>query len=152
MGIHTAVETSGFVPNEVFSQLAPLVDIFLFDQKLADSQQHAYFTGVPNEPIKENLKMLANMGRAGDIIIRIPLIPNITDTPKNIEGLISFLKSEVGNGVRRVDLLPFHDVGEKYVRLGKPYKMPADQPPDAARIESIKTLFENDGFTVKVGG
>jgi len=152
MGIHTAVETSGFVPSKVFSRLASLVDVFLFDQKLADSQQHAYFTGVPNEPIKENLRMLANMGRAGDVIIRIPLIPNITDTPQNIEGIISFLKNEVRDHVNRVDLLPFHDVTEKYVRLGKTYKMPTHEPPNTAHIEHIKTLFENSGFTVKVGG
>ncbi|WP_107689603.1 glycyl-radical enzyme activating protein [Coprothermobacter proteolyticus] len=149
--IHTAVETSGFVPKDIFSQLAPLIDVFLYDQKLADSQQHAYFTGVPNELIKENLKALAGSGRASDVIIRIPLIPGITDAHRNIEGLISFLKNDIGS-VRRVDLLPFHDVGEKYVRLGKPYRMPTHESPDADHVEHIKALFENSGFTVKVGG
>jgi len=123
----------------------------LYDQKLADSQQHAYFTGVPNELIKENLKALASIGRAIDVIIRIPLIPGITDTHENIEGLISFLKNDIGS-IRRVDLLPFHDVGEKYVRLGKPYRMPTHESPDADHVEHIKALFENSGFTVKVGG
>jgi len=123
LGIHTAVETSGFVPKDIFSQLAPLIDVFLYDQKLADSQQHAYFTGVPNELIKENLKALASIGRASDVIIRIPLIPGITDTHENIEGLISFLKNDIGS-IRRVDLLPSTTLEKSMCVWGNPTECP----------------------------
>ncbi|TYP55437.1 glycyl-radical enzyme activating protein [Thermosediminibacter litoriperuensis] len=147
-GVHTALDTSGYAPADVFASVMDYVDVFLFDLKLADDEEHRKYTGVSNEPIKENLRMLADTGRGGDVILRLPVIPGITDTEKNIEGLLEFVASL--KDIRRIDLLSFHDVSEKYCRLGREYKMPACSAPPPERLRLIKDRFERIGLIVKM--
>jgi pyruvate formate lyase activating enzyme len=146
--LHTVLDTSGYAPAEVFSSVLDYVDVFLFDLKLAGDEEHRKYIGVSNVQIKENLQMLADTGRGGDVILRFPVIPGITDTERNIEGLLEFVASL--KDIRRIDLLPFHDVSEKYCRLGREYKMPACSAPDAERLNHIKDCFERIGIGVKI--
>lgn len=146
--LHTVLDTSGYAPAEVFSSVLDYVDVFLFDLKLAGDEEHRKYIGVSNVQIKENLRMLADTGRGGDVILRFPVIPGITDTERNIEGLLEFVASL--KDIRRIDLLPFHDVSEKYCRLGREYKMPVCSAPDAERLNHIKDCFERIGIGVKI--
>jgi len=135
-GIHTALDTSGYAAWEILAGLSRWVDLFLYDLKLVDDEEHRKYAGVSNELIKDNLRMLVEMGRGQDVVVRFPVIPGITDTEKNIEGLVDFLKSL--GGVREVHLLPYHDVAEKYKRLGREYRMPPKERPSHQRLESIR--------------
>ncbi|SHF16393.1 pyruvate formate lyase activating enzyme [Desulfofundulus australicus DSM 11792] len=146
--LSTALDTSGYAAGDVFAAVLDYVDVFLFDLKLADDGEHRKYTGVSNVPIRNNLRMLADTGRGGDVILRLPVVPGITDTEKNIEGFLEFVVSL--KGIRRVDLLPFHDVSEKYCRLGREYKMPACGAPAPERLRYIKECFERAGFSVKI--
>ncbi len=150
MHIHTALDTSGYASRDVFRAIIPYTNLFLYDIKLFDEREHIRYTGVPNTIIKENLKFLVENNRGKDIILRFAVIPAITDTDKNVNGWISFIKQL--DGIEEIDLLPYHDVGEKFRRLGKEYKMPVDEAPSDEKLKEIKEKFEDIGLYVKIGG
>ena len=148
-GIHTALETSGQAPAGIFESLLDYVDFFLFDLKLLDDKDHKKYTGVSNNLIKKNLRTLAER-RGRDVILRFPVITGINDTEKNVEEFQSFARSL--RGIGEVDLLPYHDVTEKYRRLGLNYKMNTHAAPSAEKLIYIKERLEEIGLKVKVGG
>jgi len=148
--IHTALDTSGYAPREVLKSVMPYVDLFLYDIKLVDDRNHEKYTGVSNKIIKENLKFLVENGRAKSIILRFPVIPGITDTEHNVRGWVRFL-SEL-KGIEEIDLLPFHDVSEKFRRLDREYKMEVHHAPSEEILRWIKEEFENIGLKVKMHG
>jgi len=146
--IHTVLDTSGYAPKEAFFSVLDYVDLFLFDLKLAGDEEHKLYTGVSNKIIKDNLRMLVDLGRGNDVILRFPVIPGITDTEKNVNCLVEFV-SEL-RGINEIDLLPFHDVSEKYNRLGMEYKMTVRQAPEREKLKQIKQKFQEAGLHVKL--
>ena len=148
-GIHTALETSGQAPTRTFESIIDYVDFFLFDLKLIDDSDHRKYTGVSNSLIKKNLETLAER-RGRDVILRFPVITGINDTEKNVEEFQSFARSL--RGISEVDLLPYHDVSEKYRRLGLSYKMGAQAAPSAEKLNHIRKRLEEIGLKVRVGG
>ena len=148
--IHTAIETSGYTSNEVWASIAKEVNLFLYDLKLIDDDEHQEYCGVSNRSIFDNLGALVEEGRGRDVIIRFPLIPGMTDTERNISALERLLRSL--RGVGEIDLLPYHGVGEKYARLGIEYKMKAQVAPSESTVGHIKERLERIGMLVKIGG
>jgi len=149
-GMHTAVDTSLYASWEIIQEVLEYTDLFLVDLKLMNSAEHQLYTGMPNEQIRENLRKLSMSGVA--IIIRIPVIPNITDTSDNIRQIISFLHTLNGT-IREVHLLPFHrTANEKYKRIGKENPFGHIQSMQKDEIEAMKREFTNAGFMVKTGG
>jgi len=146
--IHRTLDTSGFAPQEVLALIADHVDLFLYDLKLIDEREHIKYTGVSNAQIKENLRFLVNYGRAKDIILRFPVIPGINDTPDNVNDMVEFISTL--KGLRELDLLPYHDVSEKYSRLDRDYKMTVHKSPLRERLMEIKKKFEGIGLYVKL--
>jgi len=149
-GIRTVLDTSGYAPKDVFLSVMDYVDVLLYDLKLAKNEEHIIYTGVSNVLIKNNLHMLSDRGRGKDVILRFPIIPGITDTEENIDGLVEFVS--LLKGIHKIDLLPFHDVSEKYNRLDIEYKMPPREAPSQEKLKHIKERFEDIGIYVKVGG
>lgn len=146
--IHTAVETSGYSSKSVLEEILPHVDLFLYDLKLFDPDVSRKYTGVSSMPMRTNLKLISESGK--DIILRFPVIPGITDTEDNVEGWAGFIKEL--NGIKEIDLMPYHDVEEKYVRLGKEYRMTVHNRPTTESLARIKEEFEKIGMKVKIGG
>ena len=133
LGIHTAVETCGHADPGDIAAAAPLVDLFLYDLKIADPARHRELTGADNSLAVENLRALAAID-ASRIVVRVPIVPGFTDSPENIEA-IAALAGEVG--VAAVDLCPYHPFGRgKYAELGlpEPPDPPQPSPADLARI------------------
>jgi pyruvate formate lyase activating enzyme len=89
--IHTAIESSLFCDRKILSRFVDLVDLFIADIKIFDPKQHIRYTGKSNEIIKENIRYLADMRK--DILIRIPLIENITDTEENKAAIKNFINN-----------------------------------------------------------
>ncbi len=145
-----ALDTSGYAHPKVFNFIAENVDLFLYDLKLLDDLNHRRYTGVSNKFILDNLMYLVKNGRGKDVIIRFPLVPQITDTDENIKNLLELL--QLLNGVEEVDLLPYHDIGEKYMRIGKKYLMPFHSAPPKEKLIHIKEKIETLGLRVKIGG
>ena len=148
-GIHAVVDTSGQARPEHFERIVKLVDLFLYDLKLIDDAQHKSFTGVSNRLIKENFRLLVESGAR--VVVRIPLIPGITDTETHLAATVMFLKPF--EHIRRVDLLPYNRLGEDKIdryRLDRPHRH-WDAPPRAA-VESHRRWFELQGFETRIGG
>lgn len=106
--IHTAIETNGFFEWHRFQQTClDNLDLILLDVKIADSHQHEYITGRPNETILANMSHLAQF-RPDDTIVRIPLIPGYTDSEKNVQAIAALLYRA---GIQRYSLLAYHPYG-----------------------------------------
>jgi glycyl-radical enzyme activating protein len=146
-GIHTALDTSGFVKPEILKKILEHTDLVLYDIKHMDPAKHKDLTGVDNRLILENAKMIAAMGKP--MIIRVPLIPGHNDSPENIKALAEFMLSL---GLKRVDLLPYHSLGKiKYYRLGMEYKLSDLKPHQGDEVAKIKADLESYGLQVGVG-
>jgi pyruvate formate lyase activating enzyme len=147
-GIHTALDTTGYAPYKTIESVLPYVDLFLYDLKLMDSEQHRIVTGVPNELILENAQKIAKAG--GKLQIRIPVIPNFNDSENNIRQTGAFCRS-LGNAVTVIQLLPYHNLGVmKYQRLDTSNIVLEAAPPTDETIGSIKELLECLGLPVTV--
>ncbi|UCF06965.1 MAG: glycyl-radical enzyme activating protein [bacterium] len=148
-GIDTAVDTSGYAPWEELEEIIPLVTLFLYDIKLIDDELHTQYTGVSNGLILENLHRLCGAG--GEITIRVPLIPGITDTDSNLHDIVRFL--EPFERIEHIGLLPYNRIGEdKFERLGITYKPGRRTTQDGNELERIAGLFEQHGYQVSIGG
>jgi pyruvate formate lyase activating enzyme len=147
--ITTVVDTSGQSQQQVVESVAGLVDQFLYDVKLMDSDRHRQFTGVANQQILSNLEWLSN--HRSDVVVRLPLFQGINDDADNLEALGLFLSSLASR--HSVDILPYHRTGvEKYARLGRGYKLPDAQPPGEDAVAGAVTLLEKHGLHVTVRG
>ncbi len=131
------------------SRIAPHVDLFLYDLKLMDDQQHLRYTGVSNQRILSNLTVLSP--RDSKVTVRIPLIPEITDTEDNLKAVVGFLKPL--KSIRRLSLLPYNELGddkcERYQLNRDRYHWQRQTP---TQLEQLKHWFESRGFRTQIGG
>lgn len=115
-GIHTALQTNGFFDWLEFQPILPHLDLIMFDVKLADPEEHRKYTGRENRPALENLARLLH-SRPEAVLPRIPLIPRLTATIRNLQGISHLLQ---GLGVSRCSLLPYNPTGfAKAERIGR---------------------------------
>jgi pyruvate formate lyase activating enzyme len=149
-GIHTAVDTCGYVDWEILSEISKYADLFLYDLKSIDDEKHQKYTGVSNRTILENLKKLSENGQP--LIVRFPLVPGINDDDRDIQKLGEFVSSL--DRVKMLSLLPYHRGGcEKLNRL----LVPADssfkgESPSPQRESEIIRKLEGFGLKVQIGG
>ena len=116
--ITTAIETSLFCDQESIDLILPFTDLFIVDLKLFDPVMHESYTGKRNEKILENFRYLVTRGK--EIIVRIPLIENITDTVENREAIMNFVLETDKNIT--TELISYNSLTENnYERLGLPF-------------------------------
>ena len=134
-GIHTAVDTCGFVSREALDKVIPYTDVFLYDLKAFDEDVHIRCTGFSNSIILENLKYLDSLGKAAEF--RIPFVPGWNDD--QAEKLAAFLSTLTNiTGVR---VLPYHNyVGSKYQALDLPNTLPEELPTKEALAQAKRIL------------
>ncbi|MCX5677184.1 MAG: glycyl-radical enzyme activating protein [Planctomycetota bacterium] len=148
-GLHTAVDTCGFAPKEDLLAVAPLADLFLYDLKFMDESRHARFTGASNVSILDNLRALG--GIHGNIWIRVPIIPGLNDSARELEALARCAASVPG--VRQVNVLPYHGAGAyKSPRVGRAYRLQETAPPSPEYMEDVAARFRGHGLSVRIGG
>jgi pyruvate formate lyase activating enzyme len=148
-GGHTAVETCGFVAWPVIERVAPDVDLFLYDLKHLDPEEHRRLTGQGNRLVLENARRLAAAGHA--LVMRLPLIAGVNDRREQLEAAADFILSLPG--VRRLDLLPYHRLGEpKYRRLGKTYALEGEPAPTDGQVARAVEILAAKGLEVTIGG
>ena len=126
-GIHVCVETCGECPSPVMEQMAAVTDLFLYDIKLLDPDEHRRYTGVSNERILSNLEQLNRLGSS--VILRCPVIPGINLTDVHFAQVAALAQRL--DCVSEVQFEPYHPLGvQKAVRLGRqqPYTSPAFLP------------------------
>jgi pyruvate formate lyase activating enzyme len=118
INIHTAIESCLFCDKEIIRKIIPYIDLFIVDMKISDNSHHIKYTGKPNEVIKENFRYIAGMGIP--VIVRIPVINNITDSDQNKNAIIAFVH-EVDNQIP-MEFISFNPLAENnYKRLDIPF-------------------------------
>ncbi len=141
-GLHTAVETSGYTPDETFREVMSHVNLIMMDMKLTDPERHRHFTGVDNAPILRHADMLC----AGNtpFIIRIPLIPGVNDTESHFAAVANRIAG--AKSLIRVELLPYHKTaGAKYGMAGMEYAPEFDA---GRAVRAYPEIFEQRGIQV----
>ncbi|MER5890021.1 pyruvate formate-lyase-activating protein [Streptomyces sp. NPDC001941] len=143
LGLHTALDTSGFLGARATDALLRDVDLVLLDIKSWDPQTYQKVTGRPLQPTLDFARRLADLGK--EVHVRFVLVPGLTDAPENVAGVASFAAS-LGN-VARVDVLPFHKLGEaKWEALDKEFTLHDTPSPSPERVAEVKAVFAAEGL------
>lgn len=147
-GLHRAVDTTGFAAPGVLRRVARETDLFLFDLKVMDPEVHRRVTGVPLQPILDNLALLLSLGAR--VRIRIPLIPGVT-SDESIDRMAAFLGTLPP--VEGVSLLPYHkSARDKHRKFGIPWLLENDEAIPEDRVATWAQRLESGGLRVTVGG
>jgi len=145
-GIHTTLDTCGYVPWEVLEVILEYTDLVLYDIKHMDLVKHIEFTGVENVLILENVERIVQQGKP--LRMRIPLIPGFNDSEENLRATAQFI---TGLGIGKADILPYHRFGAaKYGRLGKKYKLSEAKSYKEEEVEAIKRILESFGLAISI--
>ncbi|MFV1885476.1 MAG: pyruvate formate-lyase-activating protein [Balneola sp.] len=145
MGIHTALDTSGFVGHKADDELLSYTDLVLLDIKHFDPDGYKRVTGVSLQPTLDFAKRLAEMNKP--VWLRFVLVPGFTDDLNAISRMAAFAR-ELGN-VERVEVLAFHKMGEyKWEALEMDYQLFDTEEPSSDLINQTKATFEKEGLMV----
>lgn len=112
--VHIAIETSGFAPSHIFSQVINMCNFVYMDLKIIDSDKHKKYTGADNSVILQNAEILKSSGI--EACFSVPLIPGITDTEDNLAAIKRIA------GPLPVRYLKYNTLaGAKYENIGKKF-------------------------------
>lgn len=142
-GLHTAVDTAGFLGDRVDLEMMQNIDLVLLDIKSWDPEVYLRLTEKELEPTLSFARRLAENRRP--VWLRYVLVPGITDVLEHIDGLARFAAS-LGN-IERVDVLPFHQMGKsKWRDLGLEYKLESVKPPSREELDRAIAIFSRHGL------
>lgn len=140
-GLHTCLDTSGAVAPRWIEAAAELADLFLYDYKATDPEEHRRLTGASNELVLANLDALYRHGAR--VRLRCPLVPGVNDTPEHLAGIAAL--DDRYPDLDGIEIMPYHDLGrDKAARIGQDYKLAgvptADESTKAAWLERLHAL------------
>jgi pyruvate formate lyase activating enzyme len=137
------LDTCGHAPPSDFQLVLARSDLVFYDLKLIDRQAHLHYTGVDNDLILDNLQLLGGSGKP--FVIRVPLVPGVTDMDENLVGIAKAV--EKMPGLVEVDLLPYNRAaGAKYRYAGMEFKPDYDE---TRPVNSNMKIFEQAGLKVR---
>jgi pyruvate formate lyase activating enzyme len=143
MGIHTALDTNGYYGDRLSDAALDSVSLVLLDLKTWDAERHRHLTGMENGPTLAFARRLA--AHRKPIWLRFVLVPGLSDDPADIEKIAAFA-AELGV-VARVDVLPFHQMGQyKWKTLGIEYTLDDMTPPTNEVVERTCGIFRSAGL------
>ncbi|USX54536.1 pyruvate formate-lyase-activating protein [Lentzea sp. HUAS12] len=143
LGLHTALDTSGFLGARATDELLADTDLVLLDIKSWDPVTYRHVTGGEVTPTLEFARRLSAMRKP--MWIRFVLVPGHTDAWDNVEGIACFVSTL--DAVERVEVLPFHKLGApKYAALGIPFPLDDVPTPDAVLLERVRRQFSERGL------
>jgi pyruvate formate lyase activating enzyme len=145
-GLHTVLDTNGYLGTRISDDDLEDVDLVLLDIKSFDPETHQRTTGIPVDGVLRFARRLSDLGKPA--WIRFVLVPGLTDDPANVDGLAAFVATL--DNVERVEVLPFHQMGqEKWERLGRAYPLAETRPPEADLVERVRDQFRAHGLPVR---
>lgn len=140
-GVRTAIETTGYAAPAIFERILGEVDLAIIDVKHWDGAEHKRWTGVDNQLPLRNLATA--VARGGELLVRIPVIPGVN---ASLNDAVEFCRLLERVGVREVQLLPFHQFGErKYELLGWDYRMLGVPPLHEEDLVDVIAAFQDHG-------
>ncbi len=145
-GIHTAVDTSGYILNDKVKKVLEYTDMVLLDVKHIDPQKYKQLTSVPLQPTLNFIDYLSSVGK--DVWVRYVLVPGFSDDEKDLNDWATYI-SGYQDIVKRVDILPFHQMGmHKWKELDKEYRLKNVPTPTRAKIMQAEKIFRLHGLYV----
>ncbi|NMR19407.1 pyruvate formate-lyase-activating protein [Cellulomonas fimi] len=145
LGIHTAIDTSGYLGAHCSDEMLDDVDLVLLDVKSGDPETYRRVTGHELAPTLDFGRRLA--ARGTETWIRFVLVPGLTDDEGNVDAVAEYVAT-LGS-VSRVEILPFHQMGrDKWESLGMRYELGQTQPPSPELVERVRGQFRARGLTV----
>jgi pyruvate formate lyase activating enzyme len=145
MGIHTAIDTSGFLGASCTDEMLDNIDLVLLDVKSGDPETYRKVTGRRLQPTLDFGRRLSERGV--ETWIRFVLVPGLTDGVENVEKVASYVEGL--SCVSRVEVLPFHQMGtDKWKSLGLEYQLEDTRAPEPELVERVRGQFRAHGLTV----
>lgn len=143
-GIHTAVDTSGYIRiDEDLDKVLDVTDLVLLDLKQIDDDAHKELTGVHNLLIKEFLNHLQK--RNIKVWIRYVVLAGINDSAEYAERYAEFVKKY--SNVELVEILPYHEMGvDKWTKLGLKYQLSKENIPSKEKLKEIANVLQSQGL------
>jgi pyruvate formate lyase activating enzyme len=142
LGLHTALDTSGYQGASVSDEFLEQVDLVLLDIKASDPALYRRMTGGELRPTLDFATRLALLEKP--VWVRFVLVPGLTDDPGNIRGVAKIV-AELPN-VQRIDILPFHKLGEyKWKERHMPYQLADTKEPTKEMVDAAKKIFAEEG-------
>ena len=146
MGLHTAVQTSGFLGDRADEAYLSKIDLVLLDIKSSDPDTYRRVTGRDLAPTLRFAERLASLSKP--VWVRFTLVPGETDDPANVEGIARFLAPM--KNVEWVEVQPFHQLGEfKWKAMGLDYKHRDTQPPTPDLTKRVIEQFRAAGCNAR---
>lgn len=145
-GIHTAIDTSGYLGARLRDEDLDNIDLVLLDVKSGDEETYKKVTRRELQPTINFGDRLNAIGKP--VWIRFVVVPGLTDGPENVANVAKIVSRWKSN-VERVEVLPFHNMGaDKWHELGYPYTLEDTKPPKPEDVEKIREVFRKEGFVV----
>lgn len=142
-GVHTAVETNGYLGDRLTDEDLAKIDLVMLGLKAVEPDLHRRLTGKDVEPVRAFARRLAD--RSKPVWVRFVIVPGWTDDMGEVGRMADFAAS-LGN-VKRVDVLPFHQLGRfKWEKLGMEYPLRDAQPPSREKVEEVVARFRAAGL------
>jgi pyruvate formate lyase activating enzyme len=142
MGLHTAIETSGFLGDHADDRYLSNIDLVLLDIKSSDPATYKKVTGRDLAPTLRFAERLAEISKP--VWVRFTLVPGLTDDPANVEGIAKFVAPM--RNVEWVEVQPFHQLGAfKWKAMNLPYPLSDTPPPAPALVERVIEQFRKAG-------
>ena len=146
LGLHTALDTQGFLGHKVKDEWFDPVDLVLLDIKHADEKAHKAITGRALKPTLDFAQRMLHLRRT--MWLRYVLVPGLTDAQADIERMADLLAS-LAEVVERVEVLPYHSMGEhKWNELGKNYPLHGTPGPSPESLRAANDAFRARGLPV----
>ncbi|MFL6123603.1 pyruvate formate-lyase-activating protein [Actinophytocola sp.] len=144
LGLHTALDTSGYLGARATDALLADTDLVLLDIKSWNPVRHRRLTTVDLAPTLAFAHRLSELDKP--TWIRYVLVPGLTDEPDDIDGLASFVSTL--RNVERLEVLPFHKLGAaKYAKLGIPFPLARTPAPEPDLVRRVRDQFAGHGIT-----
>lgn len=142
-GIHTAIDTSGYLLSEEIKQLLDITNLVLLDVKHIDPDKYKVLTSKDLNPTLEFLEYLREINKPA--WIRYVLVPGYSDDEEDLKKWAA--KISTYKNIERVDLLPFHQMGSsKWAQMGLEYKLKDVKAPSLEQVQKVEELFLSYGL------
>ena len=145
-GIHTTIDTSGYLGARLRDEDLDNIDLVLLDVKSGDEETYKKVTRRELQPTIDFGDRLNAIGKP--VWIRFVVVPGLTDAPENVAN-VARIVSRWKSNIERIEVLPFHNMGaDKWHELGYPYTLEDTKPPKPEDVEAIREVFRKEGFVV----
>ena len=146
LGLHTAIETSGFLGDRADERYLSVLDLVLLDIKSSNPGTYRAVTGRDLAPTLRFTERLASIGKP--VWVRFTLVPGLTDDPANVDGIARFVAPM--KNVQWVEVQPFHQLGAfKWKAMNLDYKHANTGAPSPDLVERVLEQFRTAGCNAR---